>query len=322
MNLIEEFKNSANKLKKSQRVVFKKQDTKEASSNEFNQLSLKFDKISSLANYGGLCLLIMVAKCCESSSDIEAQSALLKGARMFRRSSARKNRLGCINDDSNVEVRSKDKLFLFFKYLTSTSHIFIKGAYRCYSQALCAEKDPVMKACIIREFYEINKNLSITSDFSSYTHRIYELEKASNENICSNDYILALEKLTEIIEDFSERKCEHLYSDVLIRVEFTRLLLLLILELPPNRQSPSHVKIVEKFCWNTENFSSDSILKNLSVSKYCESDLILLFEMLVHLCKTQQYESIKDICDMISSHHLITQEQNMLLTNLIKLYCT
>ncbi|KAL7046022.1 hypothetical protein ACKWTF_002446 [Chironomus riparius] len=295
MNLIEEFKSSANKLKKSQRVVFKKHDTNDF--NQFNQLSLKFDKTLSLPNYGGLCLLIMVAKCC--SSDIEAQSALLRGARMFRRSSGRKNMLGFMNDNSSVE-----------------------GAYRCYSQALYSEKDPVMKACIIREFNEINKNLSITSEFSSHTHRIYELEKASNENICSNDYILALEKLTEIIEDFAERKCENLYSDVLIRVEFSRLLLLLILELPTNHQSPSHVKIVEKFLWSTENFSSESILNNSRLSKCCKSDLILLFEMLVHLCKTRQYESIKDICDMISSHHLITPEQNMLLTNLIKLYCT
>ncbi|XP_070507334.1 uncharacterized protein Hap40 [Chironomus tepperi] len=296
MNLIDEFKNSANKLKKSQRVVFKKQDTKEVS-NLFNQLSLKFDKIPSLANYGGLCML-GVFKSCENSGDIEAQSALLKGARMFRKSSERKTMLGCINDNSNIE-----------------------GSYRCYSQALCSEKDPVIKACIIREFNEINKNLIITSDFSSYTHRIYELEKASNENILSNDYIFALEKLTEIIEDFSERKCENLYSDVLIRVEFTRLLLLLILELPANHQSPSHIKILERFSWTTENFSSGIVSKHLSFLKFCDGNLILLFEMLVNLCKTRQYESIKEICDMISSHHIITTEQNILLANLIKLYC-
>lgn len=113
MNLIEEFKNSANKLKKSQRVVFKKQDTKEVS-NEFNQLALKFDrKLPSLANYAGLCLL-GVSKCGENSGDIEAQSALLKGARMFRKSSERKNKLGCINDNSNIEVCFNAVLVIFF----------------------------------------------------------------------------------------------------------------------------------------------------------------------------------------------------------------
>lgn len=178
-----------------------------------------------------------------------------------------------------------------------------------------------MKACIIREFHEINDNLSITSDFSSNSHRIYELEKASNKNIESNEYLSALEKLTEIIEDFSERKCENLYSDVLIRVEFTRLLLLIILELPANHQSPSHVKVLERFSWTTENFSTETILNNSILSKCCEKDLILLFEMLINLCKTRQYEPITEICNMISSHHLITPEQNKLLTNLIKLYC-
>ena len=174
-----------------------------------------------------------------------------------------------------------------------------------------------MKACIIREFKEINKNLTITSDFSSNAHRIYELELACNDNIHSNDYISALEKLTEIIEDFSERKCGNLYSDVIVRVEFTRLLLLLILELPANHQSPSHVKILERFSWNNENFSAESLLRNLSLFQ-CEDDLILLFEVLVSLCRKRQYESIKEICDMISCHHLITVEQNMLLTNLTK----
>jgi hypothetical protein len=110
MNLIEEFKNSA---KKSQRVVFRKQDSKEVS-NQFNQLALKFG--SKLSNYGGLCMLA-VAKCSgnENLGDIEAQSALLKGAWMFRKSSERKINLGCINDDSNIEVYFKDKLVIFLR---------------------------------------------------------------------------------------------------------------------------------------------------------------------------------------------------------------
>jgi hypothetical protein len=115
MNLIEEFKNSANKLKKSQRVVFKKQDTK-GLLNEFSLLALKFYKVPNLANYGGLCML-GVFKCCENSGNIEAQNALLKGARLFRKCNERKNKLGCINDDSSIEVsrwyelRFKIKLF-------------------------------------------------------------------------------------------------------------------------------------------------------------------------------------------------------------------
>lgn len=288
MNLLDEFKNVANKLKKTQRVVFKKQDTKELAG-EFNQLALKFDKQSSnLLDYGGLCLL-GVAKC-----DADGQrNALMKGARIFRKSKENRDKLGCIYNNSSIE-----------------------GAYRCYSQALSSEQDPVMKACIIREFKEINKNLSLTSDFNSNPHRIYELEIASNNDIISHDYISALEKLTDIIEDISERKCEHLYADVLKRIEITRILLLIILELPANRQSPSHVKILEKLSWNVENFS----LENSYFVKIEDENLVLLFETLIHLCKNRQYASIKEICDEISDHHSTTLEQKLLIENILRKY--
>lgn len=100
MNLLDEFNSSVNKLKKTQRVVFKK-DTKELSS-EFNQLALKFEKQSSnLVDYGGLCYL-GVAKC---SGDTEGQTALLKGARVFRKSDEIRNKIGCIqNNSASIEV--------------------------------------------------------------------------------------------------------------------------------------------------------------------------------------------------------------------------
>lgn len=190
-----------------------------------------------------------------------------------------------------------------------------QGAYRCYSQALCAETDPVMKACVIREFKQINKNLSITSDFNSSPHRIKELELAANTDIVSNNYLMALEKLTDIIDDLSERKCEHLYVDVLARIEITRLLLLIILQLPANRQSPSHVKLLEKFSLDpsTDNLDCSRLL-NIS------EELVLLLEILVHTCKNRHFESIKEICDQISDHHMITREQKLLIESILQKY--
>lgn len=102
MNLFDEFKNVANKLKKTQRVVFKKQDNKEIA-NEFNQLAIKFDKTANLAEYGGICCL-GTFKVHENSGDIDGQIALLKGARMFRKASEKRNQLGCICNSSSIEV--------------------------------------------------------------------------------------------------------------------------------------------------------------------------------------------------------------------------
>ncbi|KAG5678747.1 hypothetical protein PVAND_008392 [Polypedilum vanderplanki] len=287
--LIEEFRTTANKLKRIQRVVFKKQDTKELIT-EFQQLAYKFDN-SYLSEYAGLCFL-GVAKCNEGSGgDVEA---LLKGARHFRKANDRKIKLGFMNNNEHLE-----------------------GAYRCYSQALSIEKDPVMKACIIREFGEININLNVTSDFHSPSHRIHELELASIEDIKQNNFISALDKLTEISDDFTERKCEFMYTEVIGRIEVTRLLLLLILELPASRQSPSHIKLLEKYSFNNENFDSETVSQN---PKYLDENLTLMLEILVNACQNKENDSIKEACDNISCHHSISKEQYKLLKNLVIKY--
>lgn len=227
-----------------------------------------------------------VAKCNEAEGDVEA---LLKGARMFRKANERKNKLGFINNNENLE-----------------------GAFRCYSQALSTEKNPVMKACIIREFTEINKNLNVTSEFNSPCHRVHELKLASSNDIQKNDFVAALDKLTEIIEMLAERKSEMLYEDVIARIEITRLLLLLFLDLPASRQSPSQIKLLERYSWNHEGFESKE--ENSSLDE-C---LTLLLEVLVHSCQTRQDEVIKETCDEISNHHSITDEQHKILVNIVK----
>lgn len=226
-----------------------------------------------------------VAKCNENEGDVEA---LLKGARMFRKANERKNKLGFINNEENLE-----------------------GAFRCYSQSLAIEKNPVMKTCIIREFSEINKNLNVTSDFNSPCHRVYELEGSSNENIRDKDFVSALEKLTDIVELFTERKCELLYTQMVARIEVTRLLLLILLELPASRQSPSHIKLIERYSWNHETFEG-------SENKLLDENLTLMLEVLVHSCQTRDADIVKETCDEISNHHSITIEQNKILENIIK----
>lgn len=210
---------------------------------------------------------------------------------MFRKANERKNKLGFINNNENLE-----------------------GAFRCYSQALSTEKNPIMNACIIREFSEINKNLNMTSDFNSPCHRVYELEASSNVDIQSNDFVAALDKLTEIMEMISERKCEMYYIDVINRIEITRLFLLLLLDLPASRQSPSQIKLLERYSWNHENFE-------FNAKNYVDEKLTLLFEVLVHSChEKNQHEIVKETCEEISTHHLITQEQSKILENIVKKY--
>lgn len=233
------------------KISFRKQDTKEIAS-EFTQLAARLDNCF-LSEYAGLCFL-GVAKCNEL--DNNDSEAFLKAARMFRKADNRKTRLGFIKN-----------------------HEFLEGANRCYFQALASQEDSVMKTCIIREVKEINKNLSMTSDFNSASHRIFDLELASNENIRSNDFIGALEKLTEIVDDVAERKESANYYDVMRRNEISRLLLLLLLELPPSRQSPSHIKLMEKYTWNHESFDIEmaSMIKSQN-NQILDDNLVLMME--------------------------------------------
>lgn len=219
---------------------------------------------------------------------------------MFRKADSMKTSLGFINP-----------------------HEMLEGAHRSYYQALDAvEGDSVMKACIIREMRELNRNLSITSDFNSASHRIFDLEIASNENIRASDLIAALEKLTEIVDDISERKEASSYSTVMKRNEINRLLLLLILDLPPSRQSPSSLKLVEKYSWNSESFDLEiaSMMRANNSNQMLDEKLSILLEGLVFSCQTSHGAGVKEICDEIANIESITTEQILLLDKLIEKY--
>lgn len=260
---------------------------------EFALLAAKLDN-SYLSEYAGLCFL-GVAKCNESENDFDSY---LKAARMFRKSDDRKTQLGFNNN-----------------------HDLLEGANRSYFQALATTDDSVMKACIIREMRELNNNLSLTSDFNSACHRIYDLELASNKNIKSNDFIGALEKLTEIVDDITERKEINSYQDVMRRNEVSRVLLLQLLELPPSRQSPSSLKLLEKYTWNNESFDIEmaSMIKSQN-NQTLDENLVLLLEGLVYACQNFHGEGVKEMCDEITQHKFITMEQNYLLTKLAEKY--
>lgn len=270
----------------------RKADTKEISL-EFNNLAKSLDN-SYLSEYAGLCFLGM-AKCNEAENDFESY---LKAARQFIKADERKSKLGFLNNHEHLE-----------------------GAHKAFFQALAIVDDPVMKACIIREIRELNHDIDITSDFNSASHRIYDLELASNENIRSNDFIGALEKLTEIVDNITERKEVLSYHDVMKRNEVTRLLLLLLLELPPSRQSPSHLKLLEKYTWNHDSFDIEmaSMMKSQN-NQLLDENTVLILEGLVYACQNSSADCVKEMCDEFSQYKLVTMEQLQILRKLAEKY--
>lgn len=277
-------------------LIFRKYNTSEISQ-EFSQLAPKFDNCF-LSEYAGLCFL-GVAKCNENEADVES---LLKGARYFRKADSKRTELGFVNNHEHLE-----------------------GAYRCYFQALSSleDSDVVMKTCVIRELTELDQNLNLTSDFNSPCNRIYDLELSANQNINDLNFVAALEKFTEVLDDLVERKCEDLYIEVLKSNEVSRLLLLLLLELPPCRQSPSHIKLLEKYTWNheSENYFDIEMAAMLKTqTNNQDENLVLLLEGLVHACHNSCGITVKEMRQEIVKHHEITMQQNLLLDKIVEKY--
>lgn len=231
-----------------------------------------------------------VAKCEKAlGNNLTESEALLKSARSFVKADNKTNELN----------------------IKSNNHEHLEGALRCYNQALSKfGDDSVMKAAVIREIRKINPNVESTSNFNSPSHRIFDLELSAGLNIKSGDFMSALEKLTEIYDDITERKVECYYDDVMQRNEITRLFIILLLQLPPSRHSPAHIKLLEKY-------SSPDMIKTSTIPE----ELFLLLQGLFLSCQSGDFDTLITIRNEISKFTSITNEQTILLDRLVEKYC-
>lgn len=181
-----------------------------------------------------------------------------------------------------------------------------------------------MKACIIREITKIKKNTdNISSNFHSPCHRNYDLVLLANECIKKDDFVTALEKLTECNDDIVERKAEYFYGDQMKHNEISRLLLLLYLELPPSRLSPSHIKLIEKYTWKSEAdkfFDIDSAVHLNTHRNLLPSNLVMFLEGLVNGCQNKDGMMVIDMRNELIKFHMISDDQSYLLDKLMEKY--
>lgn len=171
--------------------------------------------------------------------------------------------------------------------LRSNIKPFTQGALNCYHRVITElSDDSAMKAAVIREMKEINPNYELTSDFVSPAHRANDLDLAANECITSGNFESALEQINAICDDITERKVEGLYEDVLRKHEITLIFLILLLEYPPARQSPSNVKLFECFANYDHRDASTSFYQRHS------RHLLESIRSLIEASKYQQYSLV------------------------------
>lgn len=218
-----------------------------ALSEEFGTiLAPKFDN-SDLSEYAALCWI--AASQCEQSleNNVSAVDYLIRAANAFVRADNRSNEL----------------------FPGSHNHEHIAGAVRCYNDALSLlSDDSAMSAGIIRQLKKICPRTDKSSNFISPTHRIQDLERSARLHICNGHYIPAMENLTEVFDILNEEKtvknCRHLLSES----EVLLLFLLLLLQLPPGRQSPIHMQILKKYSPDNRNILKENEDKNSMTGKY------------------------------------------------------
>lgn len=231
-------------------------------SEEFQRLAAQFTE-GGMPEYAALCY--DGASKCEKAlnNPVFERHLLLKAARAYREADS--NRL-C---------------------LRSNSKSYTQGALSCYHRVITQlNNESAMKAAVIREMKEINPNYEVTSNFSSPAHRAQDLDLDANECITCGNFESALEKITEICDDIFERKVVDLYEDILGKHEITLILLILLLEYPSARQSPSNVKLYEYFANGGYQNETDEYYQRHS------RHTLEAIKSLIEACKCQQYTMV------------------------------
>ncbi|XP_059617226.1 40-kDa huntingtin-associated protein [Phlebotomus argentipes] len=291
-DLLQQYKSLSTKLKKAEKAVFKRFGPNLLEvSEEFSSLAGSFNK-AFLPEYAALCWL-GVAKC-EGliGNGVTEVDALLRSAKAFLAAHDQQQRL----------------------HVLTNAGEHLEGALRCYNQALGRlSEDSAMRAAIIREIKKIKPNAENTSNFNSPSHRIYDLEMSAKESIQSGDFVAALEKLTEICDDVGERRVEAFYGSVLNRTEISRLLLLLLLEVPPARQSPSHIKLLERY---TSLESSCSDPANIPIGM--DLELFLQLQGLAVACQMKDIDAIRASRNAIIDFRAVAPEQHFVLGRILR----
>lgn len=229
-----------------------------------------------LPEYAGLCWMA-AAKC---EQDLETKVAaidfLIRAAGAFVRADERATEL----------------------FPGSNTHEHLTSAVRCYNDALALlGEDSAMSAGIIRKLKEICPKTEKSSQFHSPTHRIQDLEESARLHIVEKRYLAALEQLTEIFDILQEEKTEESFKDTLAGTEVLILLLLLLLKLPPGRQSPIHIKILDKYSAENRDILKEKISESLS------DGLVLALQNLSCACELQDSTAVSDARLELLSHH-------------------
>ncbi|XP_078093278.1 40-kDa huntingtin-associated protein isoform X1 [Mustelus asterias] len=202
----------------------------------------------------------------------------------------------------------------------------LQAATNCYSFAIKVYielNQPVMAASLCLELGNALKEMNKAAEASVHYQRAAELQsqvpiecllslgKVATCKIITRDYDGALAVFTEMQLLAQEKglqvpgTCSPVgaFMDVIARCEVSRVLLLMLLQPPPQKLLLEHAQTLEKYDW--ESFDSHSQVN------YLPENIFLLLQSVVMACQEKDLESLKVL--QVELWPLLTPEQNHLL---------
>lgn len=245
---------------------------------DYSRLAIQFEE-AGIYQYAAMCQLGVAKSESYLQNSLSECQALLKAARLF---------LKAHEEMESLLLRSNRP-----EYKETALHCFTQAVEKC-------PDDSVIKAAIIREMTPLQPHYEVTSTFNSPAHRIYELELATEQCLKNHDYLKALQQLDDIVDNIYERKKQHLYQEVLARVEIFRALLLVALTLPPARQTPAHIKLIEFYSQLAEFQTEENLVPSPSKSPVQDGRHISSWRPGSYLTQFQKYA----LAEIILAWHL------------------
>ncbi|XP_073442762.1 40-kDa huntingtin-associated protein-like isoform X1 [Dendrobates tinctorius] len=311
------YKAVSNKLKKR---FLRKPNVAEASE-QFGQLAKELKQQDCL-QYAGFCNLAM-ARCEQTLFNAPGEAmALTEAARLFLQEEKETQRLKCPGFEEHLQAAINCYSFAIKVYIELNQ--------------------PVMAASLCLELGNSLKDMNKLGEAVVYFQRAAELQtqvpiecllslgyvascKIMTHNsayvppeFCcihlvfrAGDYDGALAVFTEM-QLLAQEKGLHTpgnnvpvgaFLDIIVKCEVSRVLLLMLLQPPPQKLLPEHAQTLEKYDW--EAFDSHSHVN------YLTEEVFLLLQSVVMACQENDVESLKIL--QVELWPLLTAEQNHLL---------
>ncbi|KAI5089981.1 factor VIII intron 22 protein isoform X1 [Silurus meridionalis] len=302
----------SNKLKKR---FLRKPNVAEASE-QFGQLAKELKQQDCL-QYAAFCNLAM-ARCEQTLFNAPGEAlALTDAARLFLASEQEIRALQAPGFDEHLQAALNCYSFAIKVYIEMNQPVM--------AASLSLELGKALKARIISW-----KNCEMNKPGEAIVHfqRAAELQsqmpieallsfgEMASCKILSRDYDGALAVFSEMQAMCQERGLQlpgtntpvGAFLDIVAKCEISRVLLLMLLEPPPQKLLPEHAQTLERYAW--ESFDSHSQVNFLA------EDVFLLLQSVVMACQEKDIESLKSLQTELWPH--LSAEQNHLLHLLVQ----